>query len=184
VLEQPFGNQRVACFTVGACRNEECRSRPRSGDLDLADEGVRFSNYHTSPMCAPSRAMLLTGLDSHRTGVATLPEVISEAQRDASGYALRLLPGVETIADLLKKGGYQTFMTGKWHLGRGEGDLPNGHGFDRSFALDASGADNWEQKSFIPFYDEAPWFEDGTPAQLPEDFNHRIQRFGPGHDGR
>jgi arylsulfatase A-like enzyme len=136
----------------------------------LANEGVRFSNYHTSPMCAPSRAMLLTGLDSHRTGVATLPETISNEQRDSRGYQLRLLPGVETIADLLKNRGYETFMTGKWHLGRGQGDLPDDHGFDRSFALGASGADNWEQKSFLPFYDEAPWFEDGAPAKLPEDF--------------
>ena len=136
----------------------------------LADEGVRFSNYHTSPLCAPSRAMLLTGLDNHRTGVATIPEVLTKEQKGSPAYGLRLLPGVKTIADHLKEAGYQTFMTGKWHLGRGEGDLPDSHGFDRSFALDASGADNWEQKSFIPFYDEAPWFEDGEPATLPRDF--------------
>lgn len=136
----------------------------------LADEGVRFSNYHTSPLCATSRAMLLTGLDSHRTGVATLPEVIIQEQEDAEGYALHLLPGVETIAERLKNQGYETYMAGKWHLGRGESDLPNDHGFDRSFTLDASGADNWEQKSFLPFYGEAPWFEDGEPATLPDDF--------------
>ena len=136
----------------------------------LADEGVRFSNYHTSPLCAPSRAMLLTGLDSHRTGIGTIPEVVTESQADAPGYALRLLPGVKTIADRLADAGYETFMTGKWHLGRGAGDLPDSHGFDRSFTLDASGADNWEQKPFMPFYEEAPWFEDGQPAQLPDDF--------------
>ena len=143
----------------------------RTPNIDqLANEGVRFSNYHTSPMCATSRAMLLTGLDSHRTGVATLPETIAKEQRESEAYSLHLLPGVETIADLLAAQGYETFMTGKWHLGRGEGDLPNDHGFDRSFALGASGADNWEQKSFLPFYEEAPWFEDGMPANLPEDF--------------
>ena len=136
----------------------------------LADEGVRFSNYHTSPLCATSRAMLLTGLDSHRTGVATLPEVLRQEQQEAEGYALRLSPGVDTIADLLREQGYETYMTGKWHLGRGDGDLPVDHGFDRSFILDASGADNWEQKSFLPFYGEAPWFEDGEPAMLPDEF--------------
>jgi arylsulfatase/uncharacterized sulfatase len=83
---------------------------------------------------------------------------------------MRLEPGVKTIANRLRDAGYQTFMTGKWHLGHGEGELPNSHGFDRSFALGASGADNWEQKSFIPFYENAPWFEDGEPATLPEDF--------------
>ncbi len=136
----------------------------------LADEGVSFSNYHTSPLCAPSRAMLLTGLDSHRTGIATIPEVVTDSQADTPGYALRLLPGVKTIADHLGEAGYEAFMTGKWHLGRGPGDLPDAHGFHRSFVLDASGADNWEQKPFMPFYEEAPWFEDGQPAQLPGDF--------------
>ncbi|MBO6701374.1 MAG: arylsulfatase [Pseudomonadales bacterium] len=136
----------------------------------IADQGVRFSNYHTSPLCAPSRAMLLTGLDNHRTGVGTIPEVITDAQEGEKAYALSLLPEVDTIADRLKAAGYQTFMTGKWHLGRAEGDLPNHHGFDRSFTLDASGADNWEQRSYMPYYDEAPWFEDGAPATLPEDF--------------
>ncbi len=136
----------------------------------LAEEGVRFSNYHTSPLCAPSRAMLLTGLDNHRTGVATIPEVLTEEQKRSPAYALHLQPGVRTIADLLREGGYQTFMTGKWHLGHGEGDLPDRHGFERSFVLDASGADNWEQKAYMPFYEEAPWFEDGAPATLPRDF--------------
>lgn len=136
----------------------------------IADRGVRFSNYHSSPLCSTSRAMLLTGLNNHRTGVATIPEVLTEEQRGSAAYALHLLPGVKTVADLLREEGYQTYMTGKWHLGRGPGDLPDSHGFDRSFVLDASGADNWEQKPFLPFYEEAPWFEDGKPAQLPEDF--------------
>ena len=136
----------------------------------LADRGVRFSNYHTSPLCATSRAMLLTGLDSHRTGMGTLPEVVAQEQRGSPAYALHLLPGIKTIADRLGDAGYETYMTGKWHLGHGDGDLPDSHGFDRSFTLDASGADNWEQKPFIPYYDEAPWFEDGKPATVPEDF--------------
>ena len=136
----------------------------------IADQGVRFSNYHTSPLCAPSRAMLLTGLDNHRTGIGTIPEVLTEAQRGKDAYRLSLLPEVDTIADRLRMAGYQTYMTGKWHLGREKGDLPVDHGFDRSFILDASGADNWEQKSYMPYYEEAPWFEDGEPARLPDDF--------------
>ena len=55
-------------------------------------------------------------------------------------------PACMTVATRLKRAGYRTYMTGKWHLGHGAGDLPDAHGFDRSFALDASGADNWEQK--------------------------------------
>ena len=136
----------------------------------LSEAGMSFSNYRTSPMCAPTRAMLLTGLTSHKAGVGALPEIMTPEQRRSPAYSQRLLPGVETVATKLQAGGYQTFMAGKWHLGHGPGDLPNHHGFDRSFTLDASGADNYEQKSFMPFYADAPWFEDGEPTTLPDDF--------------
>lgn len=136
----------------------------------LAARGAMFTRYHTSPLCAPSRAMLLTGMDNHQTGVATIPEVLPDAHRGQPGYTMSLEPGVTTLASHLGAAGYETFMTGKWHLGNAEGELPIDQGFDRSFLLDASGADNWEQKSYMPFYSEAPWFEDRAPATLPDDF--------------
>lgn len=136
----------------------------------LADRGVRFSQYRTSPLCAPSRAMLLTGVDNHLTGVATIPEIIPTAHRNKPGYALALEPGVKTVAEYLREAGYRTYMAGKWHMGRRLEDLPISHGFDRSFALDASGADNWEQKPYMAYYSTAPWYEDDHPATLPEDF--------------
>lgn len=143
----------------------------RTPNIDsLAQRGALFTGYHTSPLCSPSRAMLLTGVDNHRTGVATIEEVLPPELADKPGYSLRLEPGVTTVASRLKQAGYRTYMTGKWHLGHGPGDLPNEHGFDRSFALDASGADNWEDKPYMPYYREAPWFEDGKPASLPEEF--------------
>src|SRR5690606_3702728 len=111
-----------------------------------------------SPLCAPTRAMLLTGIDNHKTGVATIPEVLPPEHVGKPGYAMALEPGVETLADRLRPAGYRTLMVGKWHMGSKKGDLPNQHGFDRSFALDASGADNWEQKSYMPYYKDAPWF--------------------------
>lgn len=143
----------------------------RTPNIDaLARRGRMFTRYYTSPLCSPSRAMLLTGLDNHRTGVSTIPEVIPEEHLGKKGYSLRFEPGVTTIASRLRERGYRTYMTGKWHLGHEAGDLPNSHGFDRSFVLDASGADNWEQKSYMPYYASAPWFEDGQPATLPKDF--------------
>ncbi len=136
----------------------------------LAARGSLFTNYHTSPLCAPTRAMLLTGLDNHLTGVATIPEVLPPEHVGQPGYSMRLEPGVTTVASRLSQAGYRTYMAGKWHLGHGEGDLPSDHGFDRTFILDASGADNWEQRAYMPYYATADWFEDGAPARLPDDF--------------
>ena len=143
----------------------------RTPNIDaLAQRGAQFSRYYSSPLCSPSRAMLLTGLDNHRTGHATIVEVLPPELRGRPGYTMRLEPGVVTIAERLRQGGYRTYATGKWHLGHGEGDLPNSHGFDRSFVLDASGADNWEERAYMPYYRTADWFEDGERAHLPDDF--------------
>ena len=141
----------------------------RTPNIDrLAAKGAMFTGYHTSPLCSPSRAMILTGVDNHRAGVATIEEILPPSQKGKPGYGLHIEPGVMTIADRLKTVGYRTLMAGKWHLGHGPGDLPDAHGFDRSLALDASGADNWAAKPYMPYYDEAPWFEDGKPATMPE----------------
>jgi arylsulfatase A-like enzyme len=136
----------------------------------LAARGALFSNFHASPVCSPSRAMLMTGMSSHLAGVGNLPETLPPAHREAPAYLGRLADDVVTVASLLQRAGYRTSMTGKWHLGHEPSSLPPAHGFDRSFALDASGADNWEKRSYLPIYSDAPWFEDGEPADLPEDF--------------
>ena len=136
----------------------------------LAGRGAIFTQYRTSPLCAPSRAMLLTGMDNHLTGVATIPEVLPEEHRSKPGYSMAFETGVVTIADRLRADGYRTLMVGKWHLGEKADQMPQAHGFDRSFALAASGADNWDDKSYMPFYPDAPWFEDGVETSLPDDF--------------
>lgn len=143
----------------------------RTPNIDrLAGRGAMFTAYHTSPLCSPSRAMLLTGVDNHRAGVATIEEILPPSQKGRKGYGLHIEPGVLTVADRLKASGYRTLMAGKWHLGHGPGQLPNSHGFDRSLALDASGADNWAAKPYMPYYKDAPWFEDGVPAKMPKAF--------------
>lgn len=136
----------------------------------LAAGGTRFANFHATPMCAPSRAMLLTGVDSHTAGVANLPESTPAAHRRDPAYQGRLARNVVTVASRLQSAGYHTYMAGKWHLGHGAGDLPSDRGFERSFALDATGSDNWEQRSYFPIYRTADWFEDGKPATLPKDY--------------
>lgn len=136
----------------------------------LAASGTKFANFHASPMCAPSRAMLLTGVDSHTAGVANLPESTPPEHRDNPAYQGRLAPNVVTVASRLQASGYHTWMAGKWHLGAGPKDLPNARGFDRSLALEATGGDNWQQRPYFPIYDGSEWYEDGRKATLPKDF--------------
>ncbi len=136
----------------------------------LAKRGALFRQYRTSPLCAPSRAMLLTGLDSHLTGVATIPEVIPREHEGLPGYGLSLAAGVKTVASRLRERGYRTVLSGKWHLGHGPGELPADHGFDRSLTLDASGADNWEPRPYMPYYRRADWFEGHKRADMPDEF--------------
>ena len=136
----------------------------------LAEQGVSFTNYHTGANCAPSRAMLLTGVDSHRAGVPNIPEMIPPVQAVHSHYAGTLSHNVVTVASLLQDAGYHTYLAGKWHLGQTEDKLPSRRGFDRTLALADSGADNWEQKPYIPIYKKANWYADGEEYQLPDNF--------------
>lgn len=84
---------------------------------DLATTGVRFDNVWASPICAPTRAGLLTGRFGYRTGVL-----------DVDGSTLD--PTEETLAQLLADRGYATALFGKWHLGTTAGHTPTDHGFD------------------------------------------------------
>jgi arylsulfatase/uncharacterized sulfatase len=156
----------VALMDLGAYGGEA-----RTPNIDrLARQGAMFTGYRTSPLCTPSRAMLLTGLDNHRAGAATIEEILPPEMRNQPGYRLRIEPEVLTIAERLRAEGYRTLMAGKWHLGHGPGELPDGQGFDRSLALDASGADNWAPRSYMPYYTHAPWYEDGRPTKMPGSF--------------
>lgn len=136
----------------------------------LAGEGARFLNYHTAANCAPSRAMLMTGVNNHLAGVPNIPEMLSPRQRQAENYQGVLSKRVVTLASLLENAGYHTYLAGKWHLGSAPDQLPSARGFERTFALMDSGADNWEQRPYLPIYDDANWFGDGKRVSLPEDF--------------
>lgn len=136
----------------------------------LADEGIRFTNYHTAANCAPARAMLLTGVSSHRAGVANIPEMIPPEQRHAPAYQGVLGDNVVTIATLLEDAGYNTYLSGKWHLGQTKDKLPSRRGFQRTVVMADSGADNWEQKPYIPIYEIANWYSNGERIELPENF--------------
>ena len=136
----------------------------------LAAEGLSFTNYHTAGSCAPARAMLLTGVDSHRNGVPNIPEALPAEQMAYDHYQGVLNDKVVTLANVLQAGGYHTYMTGKWHLGHTPELLPSARGFDRTIAMADTGADNWEQRTYLPIYDEANWYADGAEHTLPDDF--------------
>lgn len=136
----------------------------------LANQGVRFSNFHVAANCAPTRAMLMSGVNNHRAGVGNIIEMIPDEFRDSPSYQGTLSKNVVTVATLLKDTGYHTYMAGKWHLGQTPELLPSARGFERTVALADSGADNWQQKPYLPIYDQANWFADGQRYELPEDF--------------
>ena len=136
----------------------------------LATEGLSFTNYHTAGSCAPARAMLLTGVDSHRNGVPNIPEALPAEQMAYDHYQGVLNDKVVTLANVLQAGGYHTYMTGKWHLGHTPELLPSARGFDRTIAMADTGADNWEQRTYLPIYDQANWYADGAEHTLPDDF--------------
>ncbi len=143
----------------------------RTPNIDrLANDGLMFTNMHASPVCSPSRAMLLTGTDSHLAGVANLPEMLPEEYQNIEGYGGVLNDRVQTIATRLKEANYNTYVTGKWHLGHDENTLPTKRGFDRSFILGGSGASNYDNSGYLPMKPLAHWYADGEEVELPDDF--------------
>ncbi|SEB00561.1 arylsulfatase/uncharacterized sulfatase [Rubrimonas cliftonensis] len=132
--------------------------------------GAQFARYYSTPLCGPSRAALMTGLDPHLVGAGTLTEVLTDEMRQLPAYSMTWRDDQATIASMLKAEGYQTFISGKWGIGDIGANLPHRFGFDRSWVMDSTGSDNYSDKPYLPFYTEVPWYEDGERVPLPDDF--------------
>jgi arylsulfatase A len=85
----------------------------------LATEGIRLDNFYVSPVCAPTRASLLTGRYHYRTGTSFVTRNL-EAMRSEE----------VTLAEVFKANNYATGCFGKWHNGAHYPENPNGQGFD------------------------------------------------------
>ncbi|HZZ41847.1 MAG TPA: arylsulfatase [Tepidisphaeraceae bacterium] len=136
----------------------------------LAADGLRFTQFYNTCRCCPSRACLLTGLYSHEAGVGHMVDPTPEP-----GYRGELSHDARTIAEVLHTAGYETYMSGKWHVTAHAG--PNGpktnwplaRGFDRYYGTVMGGGD---------YFDPAMLTRDNTPIspnsdpefKLPEPF--------------
>ncbi len=107
-----------------------CHGNPhvKTPHLDrFARESVEFSRFHVSPVCSPTRASLLTGRYSFRTGIT-----------DVYGRGCEMNTNEVTVAELLRRAGYATGMFGKWHLGEAPERAPHRRGFDEALTFRGS----------------------------------------------
>lgn len=109
----------------------------------LARQGVKFTDFHVSVSCSPTRSMLLSGTDNHLAGLGNMGEMLTPEQRGKPGYEGHLNNRVVSLAEVLQTGGYHTYMAGKWHLGHESEYFPHACGFERSFSMLLGGAGYW-----------------------------------------
>ena len=147
---------------------------------ELAYHGLRLSNFITAPACSPTRAMLLTGVDAHKSGLGNLKEELAPNQQDQPGYEGHLNDRVVTIASLLRDDGYRTYHTGKWHLGTSEATSPLARGFERSFAMLTNASHFADMRpAYSPDPDAKAAYRDetGMLRELPPGFEYSSQFF-------
>ncbi|BAN45853.1 arylsulfatase [Metapseudomonas resinovorans] len=137
----------------------------------LAARGLRLTNFHTAPTCSPTRSMLLSGTDNHQAGLGNMGELMQDFQKGKPGYEGYLNQRVASLAEVMHDAGYNTYTTGKWHLGRTEELSPKARGFDRSFILVQGGASHFDdQKAIISVDPKAIYREDGKQVEVPKGF--------------
>jgi len=125
----------------------------------LAARGMLFTQFHTAPMCAPTRAMLLSGNNNHVAGVARQGR-IGLLDSPIPGYENSLSDRIVPFPRLLQEAGYHTYTVGKWHLGLEAETSPHAAGFSRSFnLLDGAGT----------HFDAVGFFDGGSTYRQDED---------------
>jgi arylsulfatase len=128
----------------------------------LAKRGVRFSQFHTAPYCAVTRAMVLTGNNNHIAGMGS-----QDLTTEVLGYEGRLSDRVITIPELLKTKNYTSFIAGKWHLGTTPEANPQRQGFDHSFVMLEGAANHYNEVGVLREPPISPYTEDGQKSNWP-----------------
>ena len=146
----------------------------------LADEGVKLTQFYVQPVCAPTRASLLTGRYAWKTGAADNPD-----SRMDDG----LLLDERTIAEALRDSSYATWLVGKWHAGHwGSERLPLQRGFDHHYGFYNGFIDSYKHvRPWRYWHEIMDWHRNGRPVVesgystflLAEEASQLIER----HDG-
>ncbi len=137
----------IVCDDLGFAHLGSYGSDLLTPNLDrLAARGLRFTNFHTTAVCSPTRACLLTGRNHHRVGMGMLPDLPT----NFPAYSGRIPRSAGTLAQILRADGYATFCVGKWHLVprdqrvTGPYDMwPTGLGFDRYYGFLNGETNQW-----------------------------------------
>lgn len=149
---------------------------PFGGEIDtpnldaLAKSGMRFTDFHTSASCSPTRSMLFSGTDNHLAGLGSMGETITPEQRGKPGYEGYLNDRVVTIPTLLRDAGYFTAMSGKWHLGEELEQDPSRHGFQKVYTMLTGGTSHFDDE-WMMYANYAPIYrENGVRTHVPKGF--------------
>jgi len=117
-------------------------SEIKTPNLDkLAANGLKLRSFYNNARCCPTRASLLTGQYPHQVGIGQMV-TLANAKYKPGSYQGFLDDKYPTIAEALKKVGYGTYMSGKWHVGERKEHWPRKRGFDRYYGL-ISGASSF-----------------------------------------
>ncbi|MBU6314933.1 MAG: arylsulfatase [Acidobacteria bacterium] len=114
----------------------------------VAAQGLRYNQFHTTALCSPTRAAMLTGRNHHSVHMGGITEIANSFP----GYDSAIPPEAATVAEVLRMSGYATGAFGKWHLTpsweqgpAGPYDRwPTGMGFDRFYGIIGAEASQWE----------------------------------------
>jgi arylsulfatase len=116
-----------------------------------ASHGIRYSNFHASPVWSITRSQLLTGNNNIEIGLASFDYAVYPEAKGKPGYEGYLTEKAVTIQELLRDAGYDTYQTGKWHLGGQHGGRgPHEMGFSHSYGILAGGSNHWNSGDMLP----------------------------------